>query len=187
MNIVKIILTFILISTNSLFSQTESDNNYINQNRMRKLDSLKYDFYKQFNLSYQEIKSQFLNSIIMDTTIYMVDTTESETEGKIIVTDSLLIGIGKSRKTSKWHLRTLSFKSQHYFSKFNLQVDESYDNFLTKYDGTDSYESSSNNNEFIKYFIDIKDTNEFIYFTEFTFYFADRKLKNIGIDFLENR
>jgi len=165
----------------------EDDNNYINHNRMEKLDSLKYELFKEFNLPYQEIKSMYLNSIVMDTTIYISDTTEAETEGKIVITDSLLIGIGKSRKTSEWHLSTLSFNSQHYFSKFNLQLDENYDSFLTKYDSTDSYESSSDNNEFIKYFIDINDTDEFIYFTEFTFYFEDRKLKNISIDFLENR
>ncbi len=187
MNMAKLILTFILLLANSLFSQMKDDNSYINHNRMQKLDSLKFELYKEFNLTYQEIKSMYLNSIVMDTTIYSSDTTEAETEGKILITDSLLIGIGKSRKTSEWHLRTLYFKSQNYFSKFNLQLDESYDSFLTKYDSTDSYKSSSDNNEFIKYFIDIKDTDEFIYFTEFTFYFVDRKLKNISIDFLENR
>ncbi len=187
MNMAKLILTFILLLANSLFSQMKDDNSYINHNRMQKLDSLKFELYKEFNLTYQEIKSMYLNSIVMDTTIYSSDTTEAETEGKILITDSLLIGIGKSRKTSEWRLRTLYFKSQNYFSKFNLQLDESYDSFLTKYDSTDSYKSSSDNNEFIKYFIDIKDTDEFIYFTEFTFYFVDRKLKNISIDFLENR
>ena len=162
------------------------DKNYINENRMKRLDSLKFEFYKQFNLSYQEIKSQFANSIKTEDTIYPKDTLAAYSEAKIILADSALISIIKDKETSEWRLSTVCLFSQYHFSKFKLQLNEGYDNFLTKYDSTDSYESSSHSDQYIEYFIDIKDTDDFKYFTEFTFYFVDKKLKYISIDYLEN-
>ena len=190
MNNFKLLIYLLVIASTQAIGQPELSDSR-NEEKMRRLDSLKVKLYGEFNLSAAVFRNLYDDEIIRDT-ILVVNEPDSPYDSLLIVeTKNLFWGIGKSIKRNNWNLVFLYSESEKFFKKFGLNSHTTIQDIVVIFDSTNSYkfgdfevEQEERINRFV---ISFPDTEEFIFFTEFIFHLESDSLIAVSVDFLENR
>ncbi|RKY93464.1 MAG: hypothetical protein DRQ13_09420 [Ignavibacteriae bacterium] len=97
MNNFKLLIYLLVIASTQAIGQPELSDS-INEEKMRRLDSLKMKLYGEFNLSVSEFRNLYVDKIIRDTTLVVNEPNSPYDTLLIIETNNLFWGVGKSIK-----------------------------------------------------------------------------------------
>jgi len=156
---------------------------------MKSLDSLKLLFYDEYSLPVSDIRESYRDQIDLDTVIVINENDNPFDSLIVIQTKDFTFGFGKSIKRGKWSLIGLYSESEKFFKEFGLNETTTFEDIEVMFDSTNSYEVGNLNSDEQtgKFVISLNDTEEFVFFTEFSFYIKSDSLKAVSVDFLENR